>query len=188
MSGATEGTIPISSLHGGPTPPTVACMKRASRARSVTARPQGPSDDLVATRFKARVPPSRRVTLAVPVDVEPGEAEVIFLPRCATNGQTVAEAVTEAADALKEAVAHRIVQGLEIPAPSRLKKGQRAVPLSAQMSAKAALYLALRAAGLSKSALARRPGVGEAEVRSCGRQIADPSGHCPAFASSGVLG
>src|SRR3989304_7481325 len=73
------------------------------------------------------------------------------LPRCATDGRTVAEALAEGADALEEAVAHRIVQGLEIPPPSRLKRGQRAVPLSAQMSAKAALYLALRAAGLSKS-------------------------------------
>jgi antitoxin HicB len=87
------------------------------------------------------------------------------LPRCATDGRTVAEALTEGADALEEAVAHRIAQGLEIPPPSRLKKGQRAVSLSAQMSAKAALYLALRGAGISKSELARRLGVGEAEVR-----------------------
>ena len=35
----------------------------------------------MATRFKVRVPPSRRVTLPVPVDVEPGEAEVILLHR-----------------------------------------------------------------------------------------------------------
>jgi antitoxin HicB len=87
------------------------------------------------------------------------------LPRCATDGGTVAQALTEAADALEEAIAHRIAQGLEIPPPSPPKKGQRTVPLSAQMSAKAALYLALRASGLSKSALARRLGVGEAEVR-----------------------
>lgn len=87
------------------------------------------------------------------------------LPRCATDGRTAGEALDEGADALEEAIAHRIVQGLEIPPPSRLKKGQPAVSLSAQMSAKAALYLALRAAGISKSALARRLGVGEAEVR-----------------------
>ncbi|HUI25488.1 MAG TPA: type II toxin-antitoxin system HicB family antitoxin [Candidatus Kryptonia bacterium] len=87
------------------------------------------------------------------------------LPRCATDGRTVAEALDEAADALEEAIAHRIAQGLEIPPPSRLKKGRRAVSLSAQMSAKAALYLALRTAGISQSALARRLDVGEAEVR-----------------------
>lgn len=37
--------------------------------------------------------------------------------------------------------------------------------LSAQMSAKAALFLAARAARVSNSELARRLGVGEAEVR-----------------------
>jgi antitoxin HicB len=87
------------------------------------------------------------------------------LPRCASDGRTVVEVFDEGADALEEAVAHRIAQGLEIPPPSRLKKGQRAISLSAQMSAKTALYLALRAAGISKSGLARRLGVGEAEVR-----------------------
>jgi antitoxin HicB len=87
------------------------------------------------------------------------------LPRCATDGRTLSDALREAGDALEEAVAHRIVQGLEIPPPSRPKKRQRAVALSAQMSAKAALYLALREAGITKSALARRLGVVEAEVR-----------------------
>ena len=84
---------------------------------------------------------------------------------CATDGGTVAEALVEGADALEEAVAHRIAHGLEIPPPSQIRRGQRVVSLSAQMSAKAALYLALRAAGITKSELARRLGVGEAEVR-----------------------
>lgn len=87
------------------------------------------------------------------------------LPRCATDGRTRAEALTEAADALEEAVAHRIAAGLDIPPPAKRKHTQPAVSLSAQMSAKAALYLALRDAGISKSALARRLGLGEAEVR-----------------------
>jgi antitoxin HicB len=87
------------------------------------------------------------------------------LPRCATDGSTLGEALTEATDALEEAVAHRIAAGLEVPPPSRPKRGQRCVSLSAQMSAKAALYLAVRDAGITKSALARRLGSGEAEVR-----------------------
>lgn len=87
------------------------------------------------------------------------------MPRCASDGKKLSDAMAEAADALEEAIAHRISQGLDIPAPSRLKKGQRAVPLSAQMSAKAALYLAVREAGITKSDLARRLGVVEAEVR-----------------------
>jgi antitoxin HicB len=87
------------------------------------------------------------------------------MPRCATDGATLAEALEEAVDALEEAVAHRIAEGLYIPAPSERKKRQRLLPLSAQMAAKAALYLAVRAAGISKSELARQLGVGEAEVR-----------------------
>jgi len=87
------------------------------------------------------------------------------LPRCATDGPSLVEAMAEAADALEEAVAHRMREGLDIPPPGRPKKGQRTVSLSAQMSAKAALYLATRSAGVSNSELARRLGVGEAEVR-----------------------
>ena len=87
------------------------------------------------------------------------------LPRCATDGRSLEEAMAEAADALEEAVAHRMRAGLDIPPPSRPKKGQRPVSLSAQMAAKAALYLAVRVAGVSNSELARRLGVGEAEVR-----------------------
>lgn len=51
------------------------------RAGSAAAANQGSSENLVATRFKVRVPPSRRVTLSVPAEVEPGEAEVIVLHR-----------------------------------------------------------------------------------------------------------
>lgn len=87
------------------------------------------------------------------------------VPRCATDGRTLAEALREAADALEEAVAHRISQGLDIPAPSRPKKRQPVISLSAQMSAKAALYLAVREAGITPLDLARRLGVVAAEVR-----------------------
>ena len=87
------------------------------------------------------------------------------LPRCATDGSSPEEAMAEAGDALEEAVAHRIREGLDIPPPSRPRRGQRIVPLSAQMSAKAALYLAVREAEVSNCELARRLGVAEAEVR-----------------------
>lgn len=54
---------------------------KGERAVSVArARRQG-GENLVATRFMVRVPPSRRVTLAVPSESEPGEAEVIVLHR-----------------------------------------------------------------------------------------------------------
>jgi hypothetical protein len=54
---------------------------KGARVRSAAAATQGTGEDLVATRFKVRVPPSRRLTLAVPAEVEPGEAEVIVLHR-----------------------------------------------------------------------------------------------------------
>jgi len=49
--------------------------------RGGSAGRKNSGEHLVATRFKVRVPPSRRVTLAVPAEVEPGEAEVIVLHR-----------------------------------------------------------------------------------------------------------
>ena len=62
---------------------------KGARAGSATAK-QGSSENLGATRFKVRVPPSRRVTLAVPVEVEPGEAEVIVLHRLAKPARRTA--------------------------------------------------------------------------------------------------
>ena len=52
---------------------------KSTRAGVAAARQQGNSENLVATRFKVRVPRSRRVTIAVPAEIEPGEAEVIVL-------------------------------------------------------------------------------------------------------------
>jgi hypothetical protein len=49
---------------------------KGARASSATAK-QGTGENLAATRFKVRVPLSRRLTLAVPAELEPGEAEVI---------------------------------------------------------------------------------------------------------------
>ena len=54
---------------------------KSTRAGATAARQQGNCENLVATRFKVRVPRSRRVTIAVPAEVEPGEAEVILLHR-----------------------------------------------------------------------------------------------------------
>jgi antitoxin HicB len=87
------------------------------------------------------------------------------LPEAITQGDDIAEALAQGADALEEAVAGRIRRGEDIPVPSRAQGGQRVVPVPAQTAAKAALYLALREAGLSKSQLAARLGCDEKEVR-----------------------
>ena len=100
-------------------------------------------------------------------DEEEGGFVVRFvdLPEAITQGKDVEDALGEAADCLEEAIANRIVMGLPIPKPSRIKKGQYAVPLPAQTAAKAALYVALRNAKISKMELARRLHCDEKEVR-----------------------
>lgn len=87
------------------------------------------------------------------------------LPEAITQGDTVKECLTEAADCLEEAIAARITDGLAIPKPSRPRRSERLVALSGQMALKAALYLAMRDAGLSKVELAKRLRVNEKEVR-----------------------
>lgn len=100
-------------------------------------------------------------------DAEDGGLVVSFpdLPEAITQADAEAEALAEAADALEEAVAGRIRRGDDIPAPSVARPGQRVVPVPAQTAVKAALYLALREAGLSKVELAARLGCDEKEVR-----------------------
>jgi len=73
--------------------------------------------------------------------------------------------MTQAADCLEEAVAGRIRRGDEIPEASATRRGECGVPLPAPMAAKAALHLAIKRAGISNLALARRIHVDEKEIR-----------------------
>jgi antitoxin HicB len=68
------------------------------------------------------------------------------LPEAITSGKNRADALLQAADCLEEAVAGRIANGLDLPAPSRTGKRQVQVALPATMAAKAALYLAIQEA------------------------------------------
>jgi antitoxin HicB len=117
-------------------------------------------------------------TFAYPAILTPekkGHFTVQFpdLPEAITSGRNLADALVQASDCLEEAIAGRISDGLEIPEPSvpRHRRGTRApgkdaiVLLPAAMAAKAALYLAIRAAGVSNSELARRLDVHEREIR-----------------------
>ena len=105
-----------------------------------------------------------------PANVEQDEAGYFLVtfpdfPEAGTDGKTLAEAVAEAVDCLAEAVAGRIVRAEDIPPASRRKRGRYAITLSAQMAAKAALYLAMKETGIGKSELARRLACEEKEVR-----------------------
>jgi len=88
----------------------------------------------------------------------------VDIPEAITQGETIVEALTEAADALEEAIAGRIRRGDPIPQPS-LGRDRTMVPVPAQIAAKAALYLALKETGISRSELAVRLDCDEKEVR-----------------------
>lgn len=100
-------------------------------------------------------------------DTKDGGFVVTFVdvPEAITQGEDMADALREAADCLEEAIANRMVMGLPIPPPSPVKKRQYAVPLPAQTAAKAALYVALQEAKITKAELAKRLRCDEKEVR-----------------------
>ncbi len=111
-----------------------------------------------------------------PVILTPDEVDggftVIFrdVPEAITQGDTVDECLTEAADCLEEAIAGRIRRGDEIPVPSNCKESEKLVPVPIQTAMKAALYLAMKESGISKSELARKMSTHEKVVR----RILDP--------------
>ena len=74
------------------------------------------------------------------------------LPECLTSGADEAEALTEAADALEEAIAGRMNRTDIIPAPSPRRTGEHSVSVPADTAAKAALWVALKESGMSRAA------------------------------------
>lgn len=103
---------------------------------------------------------------------KPGVIVITFrdLSEAITQGKGEKNALWQAADCLEEVIAGRIADGREIPQPSRASRGERPIPVSAPMAAKAALYLAMRGAGITNVELARKLGCDEKEVR----RILDP--------------
>lgn len=87
------------------------------------------------------------------------------LPEALTGGADLDDTLAEAADCLAEALAGRIARGDEIPAPSKLKRGQYPVSVPLYLAPKLALYLAMREGGIRNTALAKRLGVSETVVR-----------------------
>jgi len=115
--------------------------------------------------------------LAYSVTLTPDESDGGFVvtfadvPEAITQGVDLTDALTQASDALEEAIAGRIRRGDAIPVPSEAEAGQLIVPVPALTAAKAALYLALRGAGITKSELAARLHCDEKEVR----RLLDPT-------------
>jgi len=81
-----------------------------------------------------------------------------------TQGDTLAEAVEASQDALVTALGGYIEAREEIPRPRR-RKGLTPIPVPPLTAAKLALHEAMREAGMSGRALARRLSVNEAAIR-----------------------
>ncbi len=87
------------------------------------------------------------------------------LPQLITQGEDERDALEQAADAMDEIFATYMIDGIEFPEPSKAKRREHLVAPPAETMAKAALYIAMRRAGISKMQLAKQLGVDEKEVR-----------------------
>lgn len=87
------------------------------------------------------------------------------LPEAITQGDTPAECQEEAAGALQAAIEGRIMSNLDIPNPSKARRGERMIAVPVQSALKAALYLELRRTGITRVELARRLRIDEKEAR-----------------------
>jgi antitoxin HicB len=109
------------------------------------------------------MPARRRAELAYPAQLE-AEGDggyVVTFPDFgvgATQGDSFDEAMAQAADLLETMVANYMAEGWELPAPSA-PAGRPLVRLAPLVAAKAEVYRAMRAAGVSKAELARRVGI-----------------------------
>lgn len=87
------------------------------------------------------------------------------LPELITQGESVGEALEQASDAMDEVFATYLTEGLDFPEPTKARRRELMVAPPPETVAKAALYVAMRRAGISKVQLAKRLGVDEKEVR-----------------------
>lgn len=98
---------------------------------------------------------------------EGGRVLVTFrdLPEAGTDGANVDEARSEAVDLLNSVLMFRMKYREEIPAPSRMRRGEQLVVPDAAVAMKAALYVAMRERGMTAAELSRRLNVDYREVQ-----------------------
>lgn len=87
------------------------------------------------------------------------------LPEVVTSGDSDAQALALALDAIEVSIGFRMEKGEPLPTVTPVQDGENAVGLSALSSAKASIYEAWRGSGMSKSELGRRMGHAESDVR-----------------------
>lgn len=105
-----------------------------------------------------------------PLTLSPDEngtiiAQAVDVPGALTVGRDEAEATARAVDALITLFVHLMAEDQPIPRPSRPKRGQPVAVLPPQVTAKLAIYEAMREAGLTQAALAGRLGCDPRQVR-----------------------
>jgi antitoxin HicB len=115
-------------------------------------------------------------TFAYPATFERDEAGSILVsfpdfPTAHTDGRDSNEAMAEAIGCLGSAIAFGMSDKRDVPKPSRLKRGQKLVPVPLWIVAKLGLYWAIRDVGITQSELARRLNVRETAMR----RMLDPS-------------
>ena len=87
------------------------------------------------------------------------------IPEAITQGDTVEECREEAAGALQAALEGRIMSDVDIPKASKPKRGEYLIAVPVQTALKAALYLEMKEAGITRVELARRLHIDEKEAR-----------------------
>ncbi|MFZ2956960.1 MAG: type II toxin-antitoxin system HicB family antitoxin [Candidatus Ozemobacteraceae bacterium] len=87
------------------------------------------------------------------------------LPEVVTQGEDYDDAIDNAEGALQAAIEFRIEQGMNIPEPSRQKKGEHIATVPIFTAMKAALHLATRGKRGINAKLSRALNLDEKEVR-----------------------
>ncbi|MGO8756217.1 MAG: type II toxin-antitoxin system HicB family antitoxin [Gallionellaceae bacterium] len=87
------------------------------------------------------------------------------LPPLITQGENKEDALMQAADAMDEVFAAYMLEGLTFPTPSKTRRREFSIAPPAETMAKAALYMAMSEAGITKVQLAKQLGIDEKEVR-----------------------
>ncbi|HEY9870750.1 MAG TPA: hypothetical protein V6D08_16410 [Candidatus Obscuribacterales bacterium] len=87
------------------------------------------------------------------------------LPELITQGTDFNDALAAAADAMEEVFAAYILGKRDFPKPTRARHGEFMVAPPAETATKAALYVAMKEAGITNVQLAKKLGVDEKEVR-----------------------
>ena len=86
------------------------------------------------------------------------------IPEAITQGDSEEEARSATVDAIETALGEYMRRKLDIPVPSRPRRGMRTIQLPLLTQAKLSLYMELRSGSMRKAELARRAGISKAQV------------------------